>query len=137
MPTISRDSWPALAVVHFERDLYADPEEDLDARWWELVERFQAVKPPPGRSAPDWAAKIHVAAAPAYYQNYILGEVLASQIEATCEREAGSLVGSSSAGELLVDRIFRPGSLMRWDALVEGATGQPVSPEDFASRLEV
>jgi peptidyl-dipeptidase A len=123
----------ALVVIHFERDLYLDPESDLDARWWELVQRFQLVTPPAERSNPDWAAKIHVAAAPAYYHNYLLGELLASQIVATCERECGGVVGNSDAGQLLVDRLFHPGSQLRWDALVEGATGRALSAADFAT----
>ena len=125
----------ALVVTHFERDLYLDPEADLDARWWELVQRFQMVAPPDDRSAPDWAAKIHVAAVPAYYHNYLLGELFASQLVATCERECGGLVGSVSAGELLVERLFRPGSSLRWDAIVEGATGRPLSAADFSAGL--
>jgi len=28
---------------------------------------------PPGRDEADWAAKIHVALAPVYYHNYVLG----------------------------------------------------------------
>lgn len=76
-----------------------------------------------------------MAVAPAYYQNYILGEVLASQLRATCEHECGALVGSKEAGELLKERVFRHGSLLRWDALVEEATGQPLSPGDFAAQL--
>ena len=123
----------ALVVIHFERDLYLDPESDLDSRWWELVQRFQLVKPPADRSHPDWAAKIHVATAPAYYHNYLLGELLASQLAATCEQEWGGLVGNVGAGQLLVDRLFHPGSLIRWDALVEQATGRPLSPADFAA----
>jgi peptidyl-dipeptidase A len=123
----------ALVVTHFERDLYLDPESDLDARWWELVQRFQMVLPPVDRTAPDWAAKIHVAAAPAYYHNYLLGELLASQLEATCERECGGLIGNPNAGELLIERLFHPGSLLRWDSLVEGATGRPLSAADFAA----
>lgn len=126
-----------LVVTHFERDLYLDPESDLDARWWELVERFQMVTPPRDHSAPNWAAKIHVAAAPAYYHNYLLGELLASQLAATCEREFGGLVGNPEAGKLLVDRMFSPGALVRWDALVEGATGRPLSAADFAAGVEV
>lgn len=121
-----------LVVVHFERALYADPESDLDELWWDLVERFQLVNRPPGRSAPDWAAKIHVAAAPAYYQNYLLGELLASQIERTCIEEAGGLVGNPEAGRFLVERIFRRGSSRRWDSLIEEATGRPLGAADFA-----
>ena len=126
-----------LVVVHFERALYADPEGDLDARWWDLVERFQLVKRPPGRSEPDWAAKIHVAVAPVYYQNYLLGEMLASQIEQTCARETGGLIGRSAAGRLLEERIFRPGSSRRWDALIEDATGKPLGAGDFAASVKV
>jgi peptidyl-dipeptidase A len=125
-----------LVMCHFERDLYSDPEGDLDARWWELVSTFQDVTPPEGRSAPDWAAKIHVAAAPVYYQNYLLGNLLAWQLEATAEAEFGALIGNADAGRFLVDKLFRPGSLLRWDALVEQATGRPLGPEAFAAGLQ-
>ena len=60
-----------LVVTTFEHGLYADPEADHDTRWWELVQRFQGVTPPDDRRAPDWAAKVHLAVAPVYYQNYL------------------------------------------------------------------
>ena len=41
-----------LVVTNFERALYADPESDLDAVWWQLVERYQLVAPPLDRSEP-------------------------------------------------------------------------------------
>lgn len=126
-----------LVMVHFERDLYSDPEADLDARWWELVERFQQVSPPPDRTAPDWAAKIHLAGAPVYYHNYLLGEMLASQLEATCEREAGGVAGSAAAGDLLAQRVFHSGALLRWDGLIEEATGKELAAADFAAALAV
>ncbi len=121
-----------LVMVHFERAFYSDPESDLDAKWWELVQRFQLVTPPPGRRAPDWAAKIHTAVAPVYYQNYLLGELLASQLEKTCERELGDFVGLREAGNLLEERVFRRGASARWDSIVEDACG-PLSAEDFAA----
>ncbi|MDQ3646807.1 MAG: M2 family metallopeptidase [Actinomycetota bacterium] len=124
-----------LVMSHFERELYADPEADLDARWWELVEQLQLVTPPPGRSAPDWAAKIHIAAAPVYYHNYLLGDLLASQLKATVQRECGGLAGVEAAGRLLKERVFRPGNLLRWDSLIEGATGRPLSAEYFAREV--
>jgi peptidyl-dipeptidase A len=124
-----------LVMVHFERDLYADPEADLDSRWWELVQRFQLVTPPPHPRAGQWAAKIHVASAPVYYQNYLLGEILASQLERVCERECGGLVAVRDAGRLLVDRVFRHGALVRWDSLIEQATGATLSATDFAEAL--
>lgn len=124
-----------LVMAHFERALYADPETDLDSLWWELVTRFQLVDPPPARSAPDWAAKIHVAVAPVYYHNYLLGEILASQLRATCESEAGGFAGVPEAGRLLEERIFKSGNLLRWDVLVEEATGRSLSASDFVKSI--
>jgi peptidyl-dipeptidase A len=124
-----------LVVVHFERALYRDPDADLDALWWELVEQFQGLPRPEFASGAEWAAKVHIAAAPVYYHNYLLGEMLASQIRSTVERESGGLTGVPAAGEMLVDRVFKPGSLLRWDAIVEEATGKPLSANDFVADL--
>jgi peptidyl-dipeptidase A len=123
-----------LVVTHFERSLYADPEGDLDARWWELVDRYQAVHAP-DRRLPGWAAKIHVATAPAYYHNYLLGEMLAAQLRAACERTAGGLVGAPEAGRFLVERLCRSGALVRWPDLVEAATGRPLGADDLGAAL--
>jgi peptidyl-dipeptidase A len=83
-----------LVMTHFERGLYAQPDGDHDDRWWDLVERFQLVQRPDGRHAPDWAAKIHIAAAPVYYHNYLFGEMIASQLAASL----GGLVEDDRAG---------------------------------------
>lgn len=125
-----------MVMANFERDLYSDPESDLDTRWWELVERYQLVTPPPGRTAPDWAAKIHLAVAPVYYHDYLLGELLASQLTATVEREYGGLFGGRDTGAFLIDRVFRPGSLLRWDSLIEAATGRSLGAAALADELE-
>jgi peptidyl-dipeptidase A len=124
-----------LVMVHFERELYSDPEGDLDALWWELVQRFQKVTPPPERKAPDWAAKIHTAVSPVYYQNYLLGYLMAAQLKRTCVEECGRVVGLPEAGALLRERVFQPGAMLHWSSLVEAATGRPLSADDFAASL--
>ena len=126
-----------LVMTYFERQLYSDPEADLDALWWELVERFQLVPTPPDPPAGGWASKIHIGCAPVYYHNYLLGDVLASQLLATAERECGGLVGSEAAGRMLVERVFRPGNSIRWDVLIKEATGKPLGPEDFAASVDL
>ena len=76
-------------MTRFERELYADPDADLGTIWWDLVERHQLVERPDGDRPDDWATKIHIALAPVYYQNYLLGEITASQLEWALERETG------------------------------------------------
>jgi peptidyl-dipeptidase A len=124
-----------LVMTNFERELYADPDADLDTLWWDLVERHQLLTRPDGRRAPDWAAKIHLAAAPVYYQNYLYGELFASQLDATLRDRAGGLVNRHAAGALLRDDVFAPGASLRWDALVERATGEPLSAKHLERQL--
>ncbi len=124
-----------LVMAHFERELYADPEADLEARWWELVEQFQLVAPPPDPPADSWASKVHLAVAPAYYHNYLLGDLLGAQLRAAIEHECGAFVANAAAGEFLIERVFRHGQLMRWDSLIESATGRALSASDFAAAL--
>ena len=77
-------------MARFERSLYADPGQDLVTTWWEQVERYQHLRRPDGIGRGDWAAKIHLTVAPVYYHNYLLGQMTASQLEATLARELGA-----------------------------------------------
>jgi peptidyl-dipeptidase A len=124
----------ALVMTNFERALYADPDSDLDTYWWDLVERYQAVRRPDDRHLPDWAAKIHIVSAPVYYQNYLYGELVASQLQDALGGEGG-LVDRPESGRRLVDTFFRPGASLRWDHLMEHATGAPLSAAAFAGQL--
>jgi peptidyl-dipeptidase A len=122
-----------LVMTHFERGLYAQPDGDHDARWWDLVERFQLVRRPDDRHEPDWAAKIHISAAPVYYHNYLFGELIASQLTAAL----GGLVHNPAAGRALGSKLFAPGATQRWDHLIEDATGAPLTPAAFAREIAV
>ena len=116
-----------LVMNTFERALYANPDGDLDSLWWELVSRFQGVTPPDGRRAPDWAAKIHIAVAPVYYHTYLYGAIVALQLAASLDAAVGGIVDRPEAGALLRENLFSPGESMRWDQLVESASGAPLS----------
>jgi len=130
-------------MVRFEKALYTDPDQDLNSLWWTLVEKYQGLTKPEGRDAPDWAAKIHIAAYPVYYHNYMLGELFASQIQAAIGKgvlraPAGadiSFAGHPEVGKYLVEKVFSPGASLRWDELIEQATGEPLSAKHFASQF--
>jgi peptidyl-dipeptidase A len=125
-------------MTRFERELYRDPDQDLGALWWRLAERYQRLAAPPGSRPDDWACKIHVALAPVYYHNYLLGEVTASQLSYALARETGSpspAVEPAAAGEFLRQRFMRPGASLRWDALIAQATSEPLSVDHLADWL--
>jgi hypothetical protein len=113
----------------------ADPGGDLAGTWWALVETLQGVHRPDGRAAPDWASKIHLAVAPVYYQSYLLGELLASQLDQAVREHAGGFVGRPTAGAFLAERVFAPGATRPWRDLVATATGRPLGPAAFLTGL--
>lgn len=128
----------AITLVRFEREMYRDPEQNLNRLWWEYVERFQKVTPPPNRDLPDWAAKSHLSTSPAYYQNYVLGELMASQVLRFIHREVvrkPSYVGNPAVGKYLVEKIFKPGSRYEWNEMLAQATGEPLNPEHFIQQF--
>ena len=124
-----------LVMTAFERAMYADPDGDLDAIWWELVARYQQLTPPDGRRAPDWAAKIHVAVAPVYYHTYLYGGIVALQLKGALGAAAGGIVDRPEAGAVLGEKLFAPGQSIRWDHLVEQASGSPLSVESLAREV--
>jgi peptidyl-dipeptidase A len=130
-------------MVRFERAMYADPNQDLNTLWWDLVERYQLLHRPEGRNAPDFASKYHVAMAPVYYHNYLLGELMASQVHLHIANDvlhAGdpwtvTYVNQPLVGSYLRDTLFAPGATLSWNELVKHATGELLSPKSFATQF--
>ena len=117
----------SLVVSYFERSFYADPEADLDALWWRLVSELQGLERPSGWRGGDWASKVHIACYPAYYQNYVLGELLASQFSAQLQQELGSSWISEPRMGRYFERLFAMGRSKPWSQTVEDLCGQPLS----------
>ncbi len=128
-------------MFRFEKQMYANPEQDLNKLWWDLVSKYQLLTKPEGRDAPDYASKIHVVSAPAYYHNYMMGELFACQVHATIAREVLKQPRGADAiyferpdgGEFMINRVFSHGRLYPWNAMTEKATGRPLSAQDFAA----
>jgi peptidyl-dipeptidase A len=142
LPQISRADrlvfvrW-ALVMYNFEKALYQDPDrQDLNSWWWDLVERIQLVNRPPDRNEPDWAAKLHVALAPVYYHNYVLGYLTAAQLRRHLEAIVGGpFYESEIAGRYLQEAIFGPGARDDWRTTVLRATGEELNPAYFVETL--
>ncbi len=131
----------ALVVVRFEQALYADPDGDLDAAWWNLVGELQGLRRPAGHAGADWAAKVHVACYPYYYPHYVLGELVASQLHLAAARAAGrdddplaTLPLTPTTGALL-RRLFALGASRPWDDALRAVTGFPLSAEPYTRQM--
>jgi peptidyl-dipeptidase A len=131
-------------MFRFEMAMYANPDQDLNALWWSLVEKYQGLGKPDGRNEPDYASKIHVVSAPCYYHNYMMGELFACQLHATITREVLGQSDPTSAvyhqnpavGEFLRQKVFAPGRSLPWNDLTRLATGEELTAEAFAHEFQ-
>jgi peptidyl-dipeptidase A len=127
-------------MLRFEKGMYEDPDQDLSKLWWGLVEKYQMLKKPEGRTAPDYASKIHIVSAPVYYHNYMMGQLFASQVHHAIAREvykgadpsAVIYVGDKKVGDFMKAKVFAPGRSLTWKELTKFATGSELSPKAFA-----
>ena len=128
----------AQVMYRFEKSMYENPDQDLNQLWWNLVEKYQLMTKPEGRDMPDWATKIHVALYPCYYHNYLLGELLASQlynyISANVAKNQ-SFAGEKEVGDYLKEKIFMPGARYYWNDMIERATGEKLTAKYYAKQF--
>jgi len=133
----------AQVMYRFEKALYENPDQDLNTLWWDLVEKYQMIKRPAGRNEPDWASKIHIATSPCYYHNYLLGELLASQLNhyitanivKSDDFRNQSFFGNREVGRYLTDKVFMPGASLYWNEMIENATGEKLTARYYADQF--
>lgn len=130
-------------MYRFEKAMYEDPEQDLNTVWWDLVEEYQLIRRPPKRNEPDWATKIHIALFPCYYHNYLLGELLASQlyyyivtnIIQSDDYKFQSFANNKEVGNYLKEKVFSVGSNYYWNDMIEKATGEKLTAKYYARQF--
>lgn len=127
-------------MFNFERELYKDPDQDLNKLWWNLVKKYQFIDF--SRDKPDWAAKIHFTVGPVYYHNYFLGELLASQLNHYIVKNILKIDSLNNAdysdkevGSYLREKIFSVGKRFEWNEMIEKATGEPLKAEYFVEQF--
>ncbi len=130
-------------MFRFEKGMYENPDQDLNQLWWDLVSKYQLLRQPPQRSAPDYASKIHIVSAPVYYHNYLMGELFACQLHAAVAKDLFKSDNPSEViywndprvGAYLKEKVFSLGRTLPWPDMVEKSTGKPLSSQAFANEF--
>ena len=130
-------------MLRFEKAMYEDPAQDLNKLWWDLVEKYQQVKRPKDRNAPDYASKIHICSAPVYYHNYMMGQLFASQVHHALSKEVFgadpakvTYVADKKVGDFMKKKVFEPGRSLTWKGLTKHATGEDLNAKAFAKDFQ-
>lgn len=124
-----------MTFTFFERELYENPDQDLNKLWWDLVQQIQFLHPPEDVHYPDWASKMHFSLAPVSYHNYLLGELTASQLQCYMEREISSDLFTPDVGQYLKQEFFYPGATLHWNEKIKSATGEYLNPQYFVKQF--
>jgi peptidyl-dipeptidase A len=133
-------------MSEFEKALYADnlPEADYNAKWWELVKKYQGIVPPNERNGAlcDAATKTHINNDAAQYYDYALSYFLLFQLHDHIAKEilhqsptATNYYGNKEVGKFLKD-IMYPGASKDWRKVLIEKTGEDLNAKAMLSYFE-
>jgi peptidyl-dipeptidase A len=124
-----------LPIISFEREMYKNPEQDLNKLWAKTTKQFLGMDVPADRKTHDWTYKIHFATAPAYYPFYFFADLARAQVEATIKANHGGML-TPSTGQFLREQR-KDGLTRHWTQIVEDMTGKPLGTDALAAELAV
>jgi peptidyl-dipeptidase A len=135
--TVAYLPFAAGTMSRWEHDLYEEelPADRFNARWWELVQRYQGVVPPAprGEDLCDPCTKTHVNDDPAEYYDYAIATVLKFQLHDHIARNilkqdprSCSYYGNREVGRFLRG-ILEQGATRDWREVLREATGEDLS----------
>lgn len=133
--------WSAGVMTHYEYELYKNnlPKDQYNAKWWELVKKYQGIEPPMARGEEycDAATKTHINDDPAQYYDYALSNVLLFQFHEHIATKilkqdvhATNYWGSKPVGDFLKS-IMAPGATVDWREHLQKVLGTGISAKSM------
>jgi peptidyl-dipeptidase A len=131
--------WGSGVMTGFEYELYANhlPKDQYNAKWWELVKKYQGIVPPHDRKDAagycDAATKTHINDDPAQYYDYSISNILLFQVHDYIAKNilkqdphATNYWGSKPTGDFLRG-LMRPGATVEWRDHLKKSIGSEMS----------
>lgn len=124
----------------FEREVYLDPEQDLEALWYRLNKEYLGILAPDDPNMKDWATNSYFTSFSCNIHNFVLADLFAGQLQHYIDNKIlnhnnASSRNNTALGEFFISAIFKYGDLVPWEKLIERATGEPLNPEYFSDYL--
>jgi peptidyl-dipeptidase A len=126
----------AITLIRFERELYRNPGA-IESSVVGIRRAVSEGHAPENRDRADWASKIHLASSPVYYQNYVLGELMASQLLRYIHRDVAQTdgyVGHGTSARISWKKSSNRAHV-RLELDAEEATGQELSADHFIAQF--
>lgn len=121
-----------LALSEFEREIYHNPDQDLDLLWHDVNLKYLGQNYPAEKGAGYWAANKFSTSLSCTVHNFVLADIFAAQLQHAVENEVikktgGEYKNNKAIGKHLVDHLYRYGNLLPWEQLIEKATKEPLN----------
>lgn len=126
-----------MVFAEFEREIYKNPDQDLDLLWRKLNLKYLDIHFPEGKGDFFWAISSYFTKLPGIIHHYILADMVAAHLKHAIQLRTGSanFMNNIQIGQYFKGNLFGYGDLMPWEKLVEKATGEPVNTRYFINEL--
>lgn len=129
-----------LVNAEFEREMYQNPDQDLDSLWFDLNLRYLGFRYPDEKNACYWATNKFNVSLGCIVHNLVLADVFAAQLQHSVEVRVlketnGVYTNNKAVGTYLIGNLFYYGNLLPWDQLIEKATGEPLNSIYLVNQL--
>jgi oligoendopeptidase F len=118
----------------FEYEAYANPDADLDAINANIEAELLGCAVD---ASPRWAAEPNAwySRYPVYWQNYVLADVIASQIHHDLRRRFGSVWRNQQAIAHIQEHYWAPGGALDWQEKLRSGTGEGLNTRALVADL--
>jgi peptidyl-dipeptidase A len=129
-----------LVMAEFEREIYQNPDQDLDHLWHELNLKYMGINVPNDKNTSLWATNRFSTNLSCSIHNLVLADVFAAQLQHAVENSVlkktnGVYSNNKAVGKYLVDNLYRYGNQLPWEQLVVRATGEALNSTYFVEEL--
>lgn len=122
----------AYALAEYE--IYENPSADPDAILARVESEVLGVA---HDTTPRWAANAWYISYPIYWQNYVLADMLASQVHHKLSEQLGSLHGHPAAFIEVQNQYMVPGNTIDWQARLFKHTGSKLKADALVEDLKI
>lgn len=129
-----------LLMSEFEREIYENPNQDLDQLWQNLNLKYLGISYPDEINTSFWATNKFLVTLACNVHNFVLADVFAAQLQHSIETRVltktnGIYKNNKAIGKYLVDNLYQYGNLFPWEQLIEKATGEPLNSFYFVNQM--
>lgn len=124
-----------LARAEFEYEVYKNPEQDLNKVWEDIQRKYGRDRIEISLSWTVFLSYLVPSEVSIYFQNYILGDLVAAQVMARLEQRYATFFDNSKIGPFFIEKLYSPGISRPWREIIKGATGKDLDVEAFIKEV--